>query len=54
MIRVGIIGATGYTGNELLKSFAMHPEVEVRFCTSESYAGQRYSEVFACPTSRCW
>ena len=49
MIRVGVIGATGYTGYELLKCFALHPEVEVVFCTSESYAGKRYSEVFACP-----
>jgi len=49
MIKVGIIGATGYTGNELLKSFTLHPEVELGFCTSESYTGQRYSEVFACP-----
>ncbi|NPV10036.1 MAG: N-acetyl-gamma-glutamyl-phosphate reductase [Anaerolineae bacterium] len=49
MVRVGIIGATGYTGNELLKSFALHPEVEVGFCTSESYAGQKYSEAFPCP-----
>jgi len=49
MIRVGIFGATGYTGYELINIFARHPEVEVSFCTSESYAGQKYSEVYPCP-----
>ena len=53
MVRVGIIGATGYTGHELLKIFARHPEVDVAFCTSESYTGQRYSDVFACPYDEC-
>jgi len=49
MISVGIVGSTGYTGFELLNIFARHPEVELAFCTSESYAGQRYCDVFACP-----
>ncbi|MGQ9555093.1 MAG: N-acetyl-gamma-glutamyl-phosphate reductase [Anaerolineae bacterium] len=49
MVKVGIVGATGYTGFELLNIFARHSEVEVVFCTSESYAGQRYSAVFPCP-----
>ncbi len=49
MIRVGIYGATGYTGHELLKIFARHPQVEVVFTTSDSSAGQRYSDVFPCP-----
>jgi len=52
MLKVGIIGATGYTGHELLKIFARHPEVDVVFCTSESYAGQRYSDVFPFPDDR--
>ncbi len=49
MVKVGIIGATGYTGNELLKSIALHHEVDLAFCTSESYAGQKYSDVFPSP-----
>jgi N-acetyl-gamma-glutamyl-phosphate reductase len=32
MVKVGIFGATGYTGFELLKIFARHPEVELVFC----------------------
>ncbi|MHB1293538.1 MAG: N-acetyl-gamma-glutamyl-phosphate reductase [Anaerolineae bacterium] len=49
MIRVGIHGATGYTGFELLKILARHPEAQVAFATSESYAGQRFSDVYPCP-----
>jgi N-acetyl-gamma-glutamyl-phosphate reductase len=49
MIRVGIYGATGYTGYELCKIFARHPQVELVFASSESYAGKRFSEVYPCP-----
>jgi len=49
MVRIGIYGATGFTGHELLKIFARHSEVEVVFATSESSAGKRYSEVYPCP-----
>jgi len=49
MVKVGVIGATGYTGFELLKCFHQHPEVEIAFLSSESYAGQRYSQVYPCP-----
>jgi N-acetyl-gamma-glutamyl-phosphate reductase len=49
MVRIGIYGATGYTGYELLKIFARHPEAEVVFAASESSAGKRYSEVYPCP-----
>ncbi|GIV89361.1 MAG: N-acetyl-gamma-glutamyl-phosphate reductase [Chloroflexus sp.] len=46
MARVGIYGATGYTGIELLKLLFRHPEVEIAFATARSAAGQRLSEVF--------
>ncbi|WP_298815750.1 N-acetyl-gamma-glutamyl-phosphate reductase [uncultured Chloroflexus sp.] len=46
MARVGIYGATGYTGIELLKLLSRHPEVEIAFATARSAAGQRLSEVF--------
>lgn len=49
MIKVGIYGATGYTGYELLKIFARHPQVELAFASSRSYAGARYSDVYPCP-----
>lgn len=46
MARVGIYGATGYTGIELLKLLSRHPEVEIAFATARSAAGQRLSDVF--------
>jgi N-acetyl-gamma-glutamyl-phosphate reductase len=46
MARVGIYGATGYTGFELIKLLARHPEVEIVFATARSDAGKRLSEVF--------
>lgn len=48
MIRAGIYGATGYAGRELLNILARHPGVEVAFAASETYAGQRYSDVYPC------
>lgn len=46
MARVGIYGATGYTGFELIKILARHPEVEIAFATARSAAGQLLSDVF--------
>jgi N-acetyl-gamma-glutamyl-phosphate reductase len=39
-IHVGVYGATGYTGLELVQILARHPEVSIAFLTSESSAGQ--------------
>lgn len=47
MIKVGIVGATGYTGVELLKILLHHPQVKITLATSEKYAGKKVSEVFA-------
>src|SRR4030042_1328577 len=44
--RVGIIGATGYTGVELLRLLLHHPEVELTALTSQKYAGVPISQVF--------
>jgi len=44
--RVGIIGATGYTGVELLRFLMRHPEVEVTALTSQKYAGIGIERVF--------
>jgi len=41
MIRAGIVGGTGYTGVELLRILALHPEVEVAVVTSRTDAGTR-------------
>ena len=46
MIRVGIIGATGYTGARLVEYLRVHPEVEIVFATSESFAGKNLSDVY--------
>jgi N-acetyl-gamma-glutamyl-phosphate reductase len=44
--RLGIIGATGYTGLELLRLLFLHPEVEVTALTSQKYAGIPIDQVF--------
>lgn len=46
MIKVGIFGATGYTGYELVRILQRHPDVDIAFATSQSYAGQCLSDVF--------
>lgn len=46
MIRVGIVGGTGYTGVELLRLLANHPDVELAVITSRSEAGMRVDEMF--------
>lgn len=45
MIRVGILGAAGYTGGELIRLLLNHPEVEIVFANSESNAGNKVSDV---------
>lgn len=46
MIKVAIIGGTGYTGVELLRLLAVHPEVELVLITSRGEAGRKVSELF--------
>lgn len=45
MIRVGIVGAAGYTGGELVRLLAVHPEVRLTALVSRSEAGRCLSEV---------
>ena len=45
-MKVSIIGATGYTGAELVKILLRHPEVEIEAITSQSFAGKKISEVY--------
>ena len=46
MIKVGIVGATGYTGVELLRLLAKHPEVSIECITSRSEAGTAVCDLF--------
>lgn len=46
MIRVGVVGGTGYTGVELLRLLAFHPQVEVTAITSRAEAGVRVADHF--------
>src|SRR5438477_12240369 len=46
MIKVGIVGGTGYTGVELLRLLAQHPEAELRAITSRKEAGSAVSAMF--------
>lgn len=46
MIKVGIIGATGYTGAELVRILSRHPQVELVALTTQSYAGKPFWEVY--------
>lgn len=43
--KIGIIGATGYTGSELVRILTNHPAVEIVMITSESRAGELFSDV---------
>ena len=45
-IKIGILGATGYTGAELLRLLASHGGVEISWLTSEKFSGKRISQVF--------
>ncbi|MCR4852503.1 MAG: N-acetyl-gamma-glutamyl-phosphate reductase [Prevotella sp.] len=45
MIRVGILGAAGYTGGELIRLLLNHPKAEIVFANSESNAGNLVSDV---------
>ncbi|WP_258105329.1 N-acetyl-gamma-glutamyl-phosphate reductase [Marinoscillum sp. MHG1-6] len=44
-IKIGIIGATGYTGSELVRLLTDHPNAEIKIITSESRAGEKFSDV---------
>ena len=46
MIKAGIIGATGYAGQELVRILLCHKEVEVAWYGSRSYVGEKFASVF--------
>jgi N-acetyl-gamma-glutamyl-phosphate reductase len=53
MLKVAIVGASGYTGLELIRLLDRHPEVVIKCVTSEQSAGKRISEIFPSLRSRC-
>lgn len=46
MIKVGVVGGTGYTGIELLRLLAQHPDVQLKAITSRGEAGQKVADMF--------
>lgn len=53
MIKVGIVGATGYVGEELIRILLHHPEVKISFATSKSYAGQSMDLMYGHFREKC-
>ena len=45
-IKTAVFGASGYTGQELIRILSGHPQVELVAITSRRYAGVKVSEVF--------
>ena len=45
-IKVGIVGGTGYTGVELLRLLALHPQIELTAITSRGDAGLPVADMF--------
>jgi N-acetyl-gamma-glutamyl-phosphate reductase len=52
MIRVGIVGATGYAGAELVRILSGHPQVELTILTSRQFAGASFDEVYPAMAGR--
>lgn len=46
MIKTGIIGVTGYAGSELFRLLYSHPKAEITVVTSQSYANEKYGDVY--------
>lgn len=45
MVKVGILGAAGYTGGELIRLLINHPDVQIVFANSESNAGNKVCDI---------
>jgi N-acetyl-gamma-glutamyl-phosphate reductase len=46
MIKVGIVGGTGYTGVELMRLLARHPSAKLEVITSRAQAGSAVADLF--------
>ena len=45
-IRIGVLGASGYTGADLVRLALLHPNMEIAALTANSHAGKPMAEVF--------
>lgn len=52
-MKIAIIGATGYTGFELIKIALKHPHLELKYLTSDTSAGKKISEIYPYLKNRC-
>ena len=52
MTRVGVVGATGYAGAELVRILAGHPDVDLSVITSRQFAGVKFADVYPAMTGR--
>ncbi|OLS02513.1 N-acetyl-gamma-glutamyl-phosphate reductase [Tissierella creatinophila] len=46
MIKVAVVGSTGYVGTDLIRLLIKNPDVDLKYITSESYEGQSYSSIY--------
>ena len=46
MVKAAVLGATGYAGAELVRLLSGHPDAEISYLASHSYAGKRFSEIY--------
>jgi N-acetyl-gamma-glutamyl-phosphate reductase len=46
MVRVGVVGATGYAGAELVRILSGHPQVELSILTSRQFAGVKFDRIY--------
>ena len=46
MIKAAVLGATGYAGAELVRLLSSHPDVEMTYLASHSYAGKKFSDIY--------
>jgi len=53
MVSAGVVGGTGYTGVELLRILAVHPDIELRAITSRGNAGQRVDALYPSLRGHC-
>ncbi|MDE4543228.1 N-acetyl-gamma-glutamyl-phosphate reductase [Thermoanaerobacterium sp. R66] len=46
MVRVGILGATGYTGVELIRILSNHEDVQIKYLSSQNFNGKKIEDVY--------
>ena len=46
MFKVAILGASGYTGLELVRLISMHPKFEIEYLSGDSKSGMKFGDVY--------